>query len=163
MTKNSSDDILERLYKLRIRESERLKTVLECCTFSILTPILAQGSSIAHSPTHTESEAVAPRYTWETGTTTQSPSRCSAVLPSSRMSSANTVLAQEPSLRPSSSRRARRRDPGKLRIRPSQVHPAVPGKARLQGLILNPHGQTMGKPANVVLGSTLRQLGCLLG
>ena len=29
MTKNRSDDILERLYKLRIRESEKLKTVLE--------------------------------------------------------------------------------------------------------------------------------------
>ena len=29
MTKISSDDILERLYKLRIRESEKLKTVLE--------------------------------------------------------------------------------------------------------------------------------------
>ena len=29
MTKIQSDDILERLYKLRIRESEQLKTVLE--------------------------------------------------------------------------------------------------------------------------------------
>ena len=29
MTKNPSDDILEGLYKLRIRESEKLKTVLE--------------------------------------------------------------------------------------------------------------------------------------
>ena len=36
---------------------------------------------------------------------------------------------------------------GKLGIRPSKVHPAVPGKAHLQGLISNPHGQTMGKPA----------------
>ena len=44
--------------------------------------------------------------------------------------------------------------PGKLRIRPSKAHPAVPGNARLQGLISNPHGQTMGKPANAALGST---------
>ena len=29
MTKIPSDDVLERLYKLRIRESEKLKTVLE--------------------------------------------------------------------------------------------------------------------------------------
>ena len=29
MTKNPSDDILEELYKLRVRESEKLKTVLE--------------------------------------------------------------------------------------------------------------------------------------
>ena len=32
MTKIPSDDILEGLYKLRIRESEKLKTVLEICT-----------------------------------------------------------------------------------------------------------------------------------
>ena len=31
MTKIPSDDILERLYKLRIREPEKLKTVLELC------------------------------------------------------------------------------------------------------------------------------------
>ena len=49
------------------------------------------------------------------GTTAQSPSRCSDVLPPSRMRSANNVLASEPSLLPSSSRRARRRDPGKAK------------------------------------------------
>ena len=31
MTKFPSDEILEGLYKLRIRESEKLKTVLELC------------------------------------------------------------------------------------------------------------------------------------
>ena len=51
----------------------------------------------------------------ETGTTAHSPSRCSDVLPPSRMSSANNVLAQEPSLRPSSCRRARRKDLAKAK------------------------------------------------
>ena len=59
-----------------------------------------------------KSEAVAPRYSWESGTTAQSPFRCSDVLPPSRMSSANNVLAREPSLR---GRRGRRRDPGKAK------------------------------------------------
>ena len=58
---------------------------------------------------------MAPRFSWETGTTVQSPFRCSDVLPPSRMSRANSVSAQEPSLRPSSGRRARRRDPGKAK------------------------------------------------
>ena len=58
---------------------------------------------------------MAPRYSCETGTTAQSPSWCSDVLPPSRMSSANNVLAEGPSLRPSSCRRARRRDPGKAK------------------------------------------------
>ena len=35
MTKFPSDDILEGLYKLRIRESEKLKTVLELCDLEI--------------------------------------------------------------------------------------------------------------------------------
>ena len=35
MTKVPSDDILEGLYKLRIRESEKLKTVLECYKMQI--------------------------------------------------------------------------------------------------------------------------------
>ena len=35
MTKIPSDDILEGLYKLRIRESEKLKTVLELCNMEI--------------------------------------------------------------------------------------------------------------------------------
>ena len=35
MTKIPSDDILEGLYKLRIRESEKLKTVLELCDLEI--------------------------------------------------------------------------------------------------------------------------------
>ena len=35
MTKIPSDDILEGLYKLRIRESEKLKTVLEFCDLEI--------------------------------------------------------------------------------------------------------------------------------
>ena len=35
MTKFPSDDILERLYKLRIRESEKLKTVLELYNMQI--------------------------------------------------------------------------------------------------------------------------------
>ena len=35
MTKIPSDDILEGLYKLRIRESEKLKTVLELYTMEI--------------------------------------------------------------------------------------------------------------------------------
>ena len=67
------------------------------------------AQQFAHSPKLPKSEAVAPRYTWETGTTAQSPSQCSS---------------------------------GKLRIRPSQVHPAVPGKARHSF----PYGQTIGKP-----------------
>ena len=47
------------------------------------------------SPKLPVSEAVAPRYTWESGTTAQSPFRCSDVLPPSRMSSANTVSSTE--------------------------------------------------------------------
>ena len=35
MTKIPSDDILEGLYKIRIRESEKLKTVLELCDLEI--------------------------------------------------------------------------------------------------------------------------------
>ena len=35
MTQTPSDDILEGLYKLRIRESEKLKTVLELCNMEI--------------------------------------------------------------------------------------------------------------------------------
>ena len=35
MTKIPSDDISEGLYKLRIRESEKLKTVLELCNMEI--------------------------------------------------------------------------------------------------------------------------------
>ena len=69
---------------------------------------------------------------------------------------APTLTAEQPSLRQSSDRRARRRDPGNA---PSAVHPAVPGKARHSF----PYGQTIGKPANAVNGSTLRQSGCLLG
>ena len=122
----------------------------ESCTFSILTPYSHEARQFAHS----KSEAVAPRYSWATGTTAQSPSRCSDVLPPSRMSSANNVLAQEPSLRPSSNRGARRRDPGEAgtpgKLGPSQVHPAVPRKARHSF----PYGQTMGKPANAAFGST---------
>ena len=83
--------------------------------FSILTPMLAQSSSVRALTYTPKSEAVAPRYTWEEGTTAQSPSRCSDVFPPSRMSSANSVLALEPSLPPSSCRRARRRDPGKAK------------------------------------------------
>ena len=51
------------------------------CTFSILTPNSHEARQFAHSPTQPKSEAVAPRYSWETGTTAQSPSRCSDVLP----------------------------------------------------------------------------------
>ena len=36
MTKIPSDDILEGLYKLRIRESEKLKTVLDCTTWRFI-------------------------------------------------------------------------------------------------------------------------------
>ena len=35
MTKIPSDDILEGLYKLRIQESEKLKTALELCIMEI--------------------------------------------------------------------------------------------------------------------------------
>ena len=35
MTKIPSDDVLERLYKLRIRESDQLKTVSELCDVEI--------------------------------------------------------------------------------------------------------------------------------
>ena len=86
-----------------------------CCTFSIMTPISHEARQFAHSPKLPKSEAVVPRYTWETGTTAQSPSRCPDVRPSSRMSSVNDVLAQEPSLRPSSGSRAQRRDSGKAK------------------------------------------------
>ena len=46
--------------------------------FSVLSSMLTQCS---HSPTLPKSEAVVPRYAWETGTTAQSPFRCSDVLP----------------------------------------------------------------------------------
>ena len=59
-----------------------------------------------------------PSQSWETRTTAQSPFRCSDMLPSSRMSNANNVLAQRLSLRPSSRHRARRRDPGKAKNSP---------------------------------------------
>ena len=46
MTKIPPDDILEGLYKLRIRESDKLKTVLELCDLEIhqkkLGPDLSQ-------------------------------------------------------------------------------------------------------------------------
>ena len=45
------------------------------------------------TPKQPVSEAVAPRYAWETGTTAQSPFQCSDVLSPSRMSSANNVSA----------------------------------------------------------------------
>ena len=80
--------------------------------------------------------------------------------PTSRMSSANNVLAQEPSLSVRALAAEREGEtPGKLRIRPSQVHPAVTWKARHS----SPCGQTIGKPANAAFGSTWRQSGCLLG
>ena len=114
----------------------------------------------AHSPTLPKSEAVAPRCSWDKETTAQSPTRCSDVLPRipRRMFShehqptdrkpASTdptrVLTESESdiwedkttrlLRGVSVRAlAAEREGetlGKLRIRPSQVHPAVPGKAR---------------------------------
>ena len=40
MTKIPSDDIFEGLYKLRIRESEKLKTVLELCDLEIHQKII---------------------------------------------------------------------------------------------------------------------------
>ena len=83
----------------------------ESCTFPSCHPRTLKARQFSHSPALPKSEAVAPRCSWETGTTAESPFRCSDVLPPSRMSSANNVLAQEPSLRPSSGRRARRRDP----------------------------------------------------
>ena len=113
----------------------------QSCTFSILTPYSLEARQFAHSPTLPKSEAVAPRYSWETGTTAQSPYRCSDVLPPSRMSSANDVLTQGPSLRPSSAAEREGETPGKLGIRPSKAHPAVPWKARHSF----PYGQTMGK------------------
>ena len=86
----------------------------------------------AHSPSLPKSEAVAPKYSWETGTTAQSPSLCSDVLPPSRTSSANNALAQEPSLRPSSGRRARKRDPGKAKDSTFSGPPSCPRESPTQ-------------------------------
>ena len=62
--------------------------------FSVLTSMFAQSCQLRMlSPKLPVSEAVVPRYSWETGTTAQSPFRCSDVLPTSRMSSANNVSA----------------------------------------------------------------------
>ena len=50
-------------------------------TFEWHFSVDSNARQFAHSPTLPKSEAVAPRYSWETGTTAQSPSRCSDVLP----------------------------------------------------------------------------------
>ena len=107
-----------------------------------------EAHQFAHSPTLPKSEAVAPRYTWEAGTTAQSPSRSSDVLPSSRMSSANNVLAEGNSLHPSSGRRARRRDPGKAQDSTFSGPSSCPRESPTSTLH---YGQTIGKPANAAL------------
>ena len=43
MTQIPSDDILESLYKLRIRESEKLKTVLELYNMEIQDLMITDG------------------------------------------------------------------------------------------------------------------------
>ena len=49
MTKIPSDDILEGLYKLRIRESEKLKTVLELYNMEIHQKKAGPLSQIEHN------------------------------------------------------------------------------------------------------------------
>ena len=78
-------------------------------------------------------------------TTAQSPSRCSGVLPPSRMSSANNVLAQEPSIRPSSGRRARRRDAGKAKESTFSGPSSCPRESPTQLSIRTNHGKTSGR------------------
>ena len=87
---------------------------------------------------------MAPRCSWVAETTAQSPSRCSDVLPPSRMSSVNNVLAQEPSLRPSSGRRARRRDPGKAKEWTVRGPSICPRESPTTGFDKVPHGQAIG-------------------
>ena len=72
----------------------------------------------------------------------RAPSRCSDVLPPSRMSSANNVLAQEPSLRPSSCRRARRRDPGKAKDSTFPGPSSCPRESPTLFSIRSNHGKT---------------------
>ena len=123
--------------------------------FSVLTSMLTQFCHLRTlSPKLPVSEAVAPRYAWGTGTTAQSPFRCSDVLPPSRMSSANNVLAQEPSLRPSTCRSARRRDPGKAKVA-FNAHQPSPRKLNTEFDFV-PHGQTIGT-CKRCLGLTLCQ------
>ena len=43
--------------------------IILCCTFSILTPMLAQSSTVRALTSLPKSEAVAPRCSWDTGTT----------------------------------------------------------------------------------------------
>ena len=78
-------------------------------------------------------------------TTAQSPSRCFDALPPSRMSSANNVLAQEPSLRPSSCRRARRRDPGKAKDSTFQGPSSGPRESPSTGFDFEPTRSNHGK------------------
>ena len=72
----------------------------------------------------------------------QSPSRCSNVLPPSRLSSANNVLAQEPSLHPSSGRRARRRDRGKAQDSTFSSPSSCPRESPTQFSIRSNHWKT---------------------
>ena len=78
---------------------------------SLLTPMLTQCSSML-TLTYTTQLRSSGSQVFLGYRNHQSPFQCSDVLPPSRMSSANNVLASEPSLPPSSCRRARRRDPG---------------------------------------------------
>ena len=50
MSRNSSDDILESLYKLRIRESAQLKTVLELYDMEIHQKIIGSHLSKFENP-----------------------------------------------------------------------------------------------------------------
>ena len=133
------------------------------CTFSILTPNSHEARQFAHTPQLPKSEAVAPRYTWETGTTAQSPSRCSDMLPSSRMSSANNVLAEELSLRPSSGRRALRRDPGKAKDSTFSGPSSCPRESptstlSVRALTAELERETSGRLRRAVTGDRLRNL-----
>ena len=54
MTKNPSDEIMESLYKLRIRESDQLKSVWNCTTWIFIRETESRLSKVEH---HGEEES----------------------------------------------------------------------------------------------------------
>ena len=139
------------------------QSFLSTLQFSVLTPMLAQCSSI-----------LALTYT------TQVRSSGSQVCVGNR----NHRTERVPVLRraPTLTVEQRQQRVGLRALSPFRALAEVregetPGKAKdstfqgpssrpresLQGLISYPQGQTMGKLAHAVFGSTLRQSGCLLG
>ena len=103
------------------------------------------GHQRSPSPNLPMSDAVAPWNSWRTGTAAREP------LPVLRRAPTLPDEKQPTTCRPKSLLSFRTlaevragETPGKLRFRRSTALPADPRKARPQGLILYPHGQTMG-------------------